>query len=324
MRDLTDDVALMRPVIDALRASGCDPDRVLVRVGLPPGGLPAGRFPHSAQNLFWKAAADECGEEHVGLHLAEHLPAFHGLLLEYLFLSSDTFGAGLRHSLRYVRLLSDTLQAQLEVEGERAVLSLGESPAINRHFPEMLAGAVIRLFGALTEGEFKPLEVQLMNETGAPMERYRAVYGCPTILGMPRYALVFDAAVLDKPSRHAAPELLRMHESLARRQLAEVERLDLVRQVRELIGELLVDEVGLGVFQQPLLVIGSHDGGKPARGAHLGIQLAVGEKLKMERDHIFSFPPALRVAGVTVSCRLPGLPSRRSWPAGACPRYPRP
>ncbi|MGV8644342.1 AraC family transcriptional regulator ligand-binding domain-containing protein, partial [Pseudomonas aeruginosa] len=93
MRDLTDDVALMRPVIDALRASGCDPDRVLVRVGLPPGGLPAGRFPHSAQNLFWKAAADECGEEHVGLHLAEHLPAFHGLLLEYLFLSSDTFGA---------------------------------------------------------------------------------------------------------------------------------------------------------------------------------------------------------------------------------------
>ncbi|HHN2630477.1 TPA: SDR family oxidoreductase [Pseudomonas aeruginosa] len=241
MRDLTDDVALMRPVIDALRASGCDPDRVLVRVGLPPGGLPAGRFPHSAQNLFWKAAADECGEEHVGLHLAEHLPAFHGLLLEYLFLSSDTFGAGLRHSLRYVRLLSDTLQAQLEVEGERAVLSLGESPAINRHFPEMLAGAVIRLFGALTEGEFKPLEVQLMNETGAPMERYRAVYGCPTILGMPRYALVFDAAVLDKPSRHAAPELLRMHESLARRQLAEVERLDLVRQVRELIGELLVD-----------------------------------------------------------------------------------
>lgn len=214
MRDLTDDVALMRPVIDALRASGCDPDRVLVRVGLPPGGLPAGRFPHSAQNLFWKAAADECGEEHVGLHLAEHLPAFHGLLLEYLFLSSDTFGAGLRHSLRYVRLLSDTLQAQLEVEGERAVLSLGESPAINRHFPEMLAGAVIRLFGALTEGEFKPLEVQLMNETGAPMERYRAVYGCPTILGMPRYALVFDAAVLDKPSRHAAPELLRMHELL--------------------------------------------------------------------------------------------------------------
>lgn len=241
MRDLTDDAALMRPVIDALRASGTDPDKVLERVGLPPGGLPAGRFPHAAQAQFWKAAADECGEEHVGLYLAGHLPAFHGLLLEYLFLSSGTFGEGLRHALRYVRLLSDTLNAQLDVEAERAVLSLGQHPGSNRHFPEMLAGAVIRLFNALTEGQFKPHEVQLMHAEGAPAERYQAVYGCPARLGAERYALIFAAEVLDKPSRHAAPELLRMHESLARRQLAEVERLDLVRQVRELIGELLVD-----------------------------------------------------------------------------------
>lgn len=241
MRDLTDDVALMRPVIDALRASGTDPDRVLARVGLPAGSLPAGRFPHSAQNLFWKAAAEECGQEHVGLYLAGHLPAFHGLLLEYLFLSSSTFGEGLRHALRYVRLLSDTLNARLEIEGERAVLLLGHTAGTNRHFPEMLAGAVVRLFCALTEGDFKPHQVQLMHETGAPSERYLDVYGCPAVLGAERYALVFDAAVLDKPSRHAAPELLRMHESLARRQLAEVERLDLVRKVRELIGVLLVD-----------------------------------------------------------------------------------
>lgn len=241
MRDLTDDVALMRPVIDALRASGTNPDRVLARVGLPPGGLPAGRFPHAAQALFWKAATDECGEEHVGLYLAQHLPAFHGLLLEYLFLSSETFGEGLRHALRYVRLLSDTLNATLEVQGERAVLVLGMTPGTSRHFPEMLAGAVIRLFAALTEGDFSPHEVQLMHTDGAPPERYQQVYGCPAQLGSERYALVFNASVLDKTSRHAAPELLRMHESLARRQLAEVERLDLVRKVRELIGELLVD-----------------------------------------------------------------------------------
>ena len=241
MRDLTDDVALMRPVIDALRASGTDPDRVLVRVGLPPGGLPAGRFPHAAQAPFWKAASEECGEEHVGLYLAQHLPAFHGLLLEYLFLSSETFGVGLRHALRYVRLLSDTLSARLDVEGDVAVLTLGLEADTPRHFPEMLAGAVIRLFAALTENDFRPREVRFMHAEGAPAERYQTVYGCPVRLGAEDCALLFDAAVLDKASRHAAPELLRMHESLARRQLAEVERLDLVRQVRELIAELLVD-----------------------------------------------------------------------------------
>ena len=241
MHDLTDDVALMRPVIDALRASGADVERVLARVGLSEDRLPTGRIPHAAQALFWKAAAEECGDADVGLYLAQHLPAFHGLLLEYLFLSSDTFGEGLRHSLRYVRLLSDTLNAKLEVKDGLAYLYLGLSSGTPRHFSEMLAGAVIRMFDALTEGDFKPREVWMIHSEGAPLSRYEAVYRCPVRMGAERNALVFDAAVLDKPSRHAAPELLRMHESLARRQLAEVERLDLVRKVRELIGELLVD-----------------------------------------------------------------------------------
>ncbi|MDV3444057.1 AraC family transcriptional regulator, partial [Pseudomonas otitidis] len=38
-----------REEVDALRASGADPDKVLGRLGLPAGGLPAGRFPHAAQ-----------------------------------------------------------------------------------------------------------------------------------------------------------------------------------------------------------------------------------------------------------------------------------
>ena len=238
MRDLTDDVALMRPVIDALRASGTDPDRVLGRVGLPPGGLSAGHFPQAA---FWKAASEECGEEHIGLYLTQYLPAFHGLLLEYLVLSNETFGAGLRHALRYMRLLSDALNVRLHVDGDMAVLALGLEADTPRHFPEMLAGAVIRLFRVLTENDFRPHEVRFMHVQGAPAERYLAVYGCPARLGSGDCALLFDAAVLDRVSRHAAPGLLRMHESLARRQLADVERLDLVRQVRELIADLLID-----------------------------------------------------------------------------------
>ena len=94
MRDLTDDAALLRPVIEALRASGVDPAPVLAQLGLPAQGLPQGRFPHSAQEPFWQACAEACGEEHVGLHLVAHLAPYHGLLLEYLFLSSPTFGDG--------------------------------------------------------------------------------------------------------------------------------------------------------------------------------------------------------------------------------------
>lgn len=241
MRNLTDDIALIRPVLAALRASGTNPELIMARVGLPAGASPPERFPHALQTRFWQAAIDETGEEHVGLYLAGHLPPYHGLLLEYLFLSSDTFGAGLRHALRYLRLLSDSLNARLDVDGDRAVLTLGLNAQTPRHFPEMFAGAVISLFKALTEGDFAPYEVHFIHTFGAPAERYQALYGCPAYMGSDRYALVFDAKVLDKVSAHAQPELLRIHESLAQRQLSEVERLDLVGEVRELIAELVKD-----------------------------------------------------------------------------------
>ena len=76
-----------------------------------------------------------------------------------MFLSSETFGDGLRHALRYVRLLSDSLSAKLQVEGDVATLIMGMSAEVPRHFPEMLAGAVIRLFSALTEGMMSVISV---------------------------------------------------------------------------------------------------------------------------------------------------------------------
>ncbi|MFI8480665.1 AraC family transcriptional regulator [Pseudomonas sp. NPDC078700] len=241
MRDLTDDIALMRPVLAALQASGTDPAKVLARIGLQAGELPPKRFPHALQTKFWQAVIDETGQEHAGLFLIQHLPIYQGLLLEYLFFSSETFGAGLRHALRYIRLLSDALTARLDVEGDRAVLTLAAASGVSRHFPELLAGAVIRLFKALTEGDFSLYEVHFIHTCGASAEDYRAAYGCPAHMGSERYALVFDSAILSKSSALAQPELLQMHDLLAQRQLSEIERLDLVNRVRELIAELVVE-----------------------------------------------------------------------------------
>lgn len=241
MRDLTDDIALIRPVLAALQASGTDPAKVLARIGLEAGELPPKRFSHALQEMFWQAVIDETGEDHAGLFLVEHLPIYQGLSLEYLFLSNQTFGAGLRHALRYIRLLSDTLNARLDAEGDRAVLTLAVDSGVSRHFPEMLAGAVIRLFNALTEGEFTLYEVHFIHEQGASSEQYRAVYGCPAHMGSERYALVFDSAILNRSSALAQPELLQMHDSLAQRQLSEIERLDLVNSVRDLIAELVIE-----------------------------------------------------------------------------------
>jgi AraC-like DNA-binding protein len=47
----------------------------------------------------------------------------------------------------------------------------------------------------------------------------------------------FDRALLDRPSSHSEPELLRVHEELASRQLTKLENRDVVEDVRRVLAQ---------------------------------------------------------------------------------------
>ncbi|WP_220804232.1 AraC family transcriptional regulator [Pseudomonas sp. NCCP-436] len=237
MRDLTRDMALTRPVIDALQACGVDPAALLARISLSEDG----RLDGEHQAVFWQAAGELCGEEHVGLFLSRHLPSIQLQWLQALFFSGPTFGAGLRHALRYMRLLCESAEAQLECDTARARLRITLPANMPRHWSEMLVGVLVRLFASLSDGSFSLHEVHFAHAEGASDEYYQAAYGCPVYLGAEACVLMFDASVLARPLRHVATPELRMHEKLLRRRLMEAERQQLVRQVRELIAELLAD-----------------------------------------------------------------------------------
>ena len=72
------------------------------------------RLKHRANTRFWQVAESVTGDQSIGLHVAEHIPLYKGQVLEYLFLSSQTFGDGLNRALNYQRLLSDVAQSYLE------------------------------------------------------------------------------------------------------------------------------------------------------------------------------------------------------------------
>lgn len=72
------------------------------------------------------------------MHLGEHLPLYRGQVIEHLFISSETFGEGLKRALAYQRLISDAFDAKLVVEDGRCYLTNGEQVGadnlVNRHF----------------------------------------------------------------------------------------------------------------------------------------------------------------------------------------------
>ena len=160
-------------------------------------------------------------------------------MLEYLFLSSSTFGEGLKRVLAYQRLISDMLQAQLVINEDECYLANMLNDSTFRHTAECIMVAVLRFFRFVSEGQFQSLMVYFTHEEGANAEEYERVYGCPVVLGAEEIRLYFKPEVLNTRIWQAEPELLRFHEQLAHEKLQELARFDLVAEVRRAIGESL-------------------------------------------------------------------------------------
>ncbi|WP_111655967.1 AraC family transcriptional regulator [Isoalcanivorax indicus] len=241
MAELTDSGVLLRMAYKGMQSAGIDADAVLQKVGLNASvmGQPDLRTPHDAQEWFWQAAEEVSGDPHVGLHLGDHIPIFKGQVLEYLFLSSPTFGDGLKRALNYQRLLSDAAQGELEEDEDTVLLKQMFWSRRLHHFNECGMVGVIKFFRFVTDGAFEPLQISFKHSAHADMQEYQRVFGCPILFDQAHTGLRFAKEVMTLPSAHHEPELLRLHEQLAIEQVARLEKQDLVAQVNRLIAELL-------------------------------------------------------------------------------------
>jgi|SRR5690554_1963124 len=241
MSTLTDSGVLLRMAYKAMQNAGVDADAVLAKVGLDKSILtqPELRTPHDAQEWFWQAMEEVSGDPHIGLHLGPHMPVFKGQVLEYLFLSSPTFGEGLKRALSYQRLLSDAVNAELVNRGEQTFLKQLLWSKKLAHLNECAMVGVIKFFSFVTDGAFVPIEVHFSHARHADQREYERVFGCPVKFEMPDIGVFFNSALMDLPSAHHEPELLQLHEQLASEQMARLEKQDLVYQVSRLVAELL-------------------------------------------------------------------------------------
>ncbi|HQV41739.1 MAG: AraC family transcriptional regulator [Moraxellaceae bacterium] len=241
MAERTDAHIMLRLIYQAMLNARVPAEAVLARAGVALARLdePSSRTPNAAQALFWQAAEEISHDPHIGLHLGEYLPLYRGQVLEYLFTSSPTFGDGLKRAMAFHRLLSDAVSGQLVVDDQHCYLVGMAGPNASRHFSECLAAGLIQFFRFVTDNRFQPLAMHFEHSEGAPKEEYERIYGCPATLGCSEYRLYFNREVLDHRIWQAESRLLRLHEQLASEQLAEIERHDLVSEVKRAIGEML-------------------------------------------------------------------------------------
>ncbi|GAA3919639.1 AraC family transcriptional regulator [Litoribacillus peritrichatus] len=256
MSELKDAGILMRMMNSAMQQMDVDIESIYRKCGVTEAHLENTqiRTPHEANLIFWNAAETVTQDANVGLHFGEKMPVFKGQVLEYLFLSSPSFGEGLKRALDYQRLLSDAASARLEIDGDQACLIADTSSDVIknlRHFNECVAVGLIQFFKYVTEGEFSPSKLTFHFSQPADISEHQRVFGCPVEFNNAHNRIYFDAELLKRSSLHAESELLELHEQLAGKHVAKLERQDLISRVNKIIGELLeTGEVSLDVVAE--------------------------------------------------------------------------
>ncbi|HCS29407.1 MAG TPA: AraC family transcriptional regulator [Spongiibacteraceae bacterium] len=242
--DLQDSSFVVQLVYPAMVELGLDVELIAERCHITPDLLQSSqvRYPHAAQHKFWQVVEEVSGDPLIGLHLAEKMAIHKGQVWEYLFLSSPTFGHGLRRTLDFQRLVSDASDWQLEVDDDDACLRVQYTHSDNaelRHLSEASMYYMIRYFQTLTQDGFVPTRIGFSHPAAAPLTEYAALYGCEVAFEQAEPGLHFPARILEEPSSRAEPELLRLHEQLANERLAKLEKQDVVIEVRSAIAEIL-------------------------------------------------------------------------------------
>lgn len=244
MQEMRDAGVMFRLIYQAMKVRGIDTHEVFRRLGVDEAYLHSAqlRTPHSAQAFFWQLLEDMTGDPDIGLHLGQALPPYKGQVLEYLFLSSPSFGEGLRRALNYQRLLSDAANSDFVVEGDECYLLLNAATdeiKRLRHFNECFVQGLITFFRFVTDDRFRPSRVDFEHARDQGRDKVEAVLNCPVRFGADQNRLYFSVDLLSHSSPHAEPELLALHEQFASEQVARLEKQDIVGQVERIVAELL-------------------------------------------------------------------------------------
>lgn len=222
----------------AMGRMGLDRGAIFASVNLPDEPPdPTVRRDNSAQTRFWAAAEAVSGDVDIGLHVGSYLPTFRGQLLEYLFLSSQTFGEGLESAIRHGALLTNAVQMAFRVEGDTAILSGFAHPV--RHYLESSLCPMLSFLRHVSEGQFQPTSITFVHAEGASPAEYQRVYGAPVRLDAGEGSVRFDATLLKRPSPSADADLFNLIEARAAQRVADLGRASVINAVEHQLAGLL-------------------------------------------------------------------------------------
>jgi AraC-like DNA-binding protein len=233
-------------VARGLEDYGIDYQPLFRKAGLDPELLqdPNARYNYRGIARLFHLAVEATGDECFGLKAAQHWHPTTLHALGYAWLASHTFKEAFERLERYLKIVSNV--GKLHFSQEENVYLLRFSDVLPRNegieHPaqiDLAFAVLIRMCRITCDGDFRPLQVEITHPQPACHAEHEAYFECPVIFNAKHDQVVMDAAVIEAPLPTGNAELARVNDEIVSRYIAQMDRDDIVTQVKVMITDSL-------------------------------------------------------------------------------------
>ena len=232
-------------IVNELRRRRLPTDDLLKEVGLRRTDVadPEARIPYSAVLGLIEHAAAGTGDASFGLRLGASRDQHDSGLLGFVLLNSATLMDALANLQRYIRVVGEGEEFEIERGGPHVTLRFRETdPELRglRQNSDYIAAMLVRACRDMTRKRVSPVRVEFIHRRPNEKVGYAEFLGCPVKFNAEWDGLVYSAESMRLPVIGADNRLLKVLESACRKILGPTpKKQDLVHDVRELIIDKL-------------------------------------------------------------------------------------
>jgi AraC-like DNA-binding protein len=223
-----------------------DPEPVYKMAGIESSRLDisGARYPWSAMQKLWLAAAEVTGDPCFGLTVGRNIrpTTFHAL--GFSWLASRTLLESMQRLVRYTKLIT-TAPVELTLELEDGNWLLYDKirnaglPGADQIATDAFFMAVIGLCRQASNTHFCPAEVHLQRAEDGHLDTYVQALEAPVFFGADVDRIAFDQATLEQPLPGGNLELALVNDRIAEEYIEALDPNIIATEVRRLLIELL-------------------------------------------------------------------------------------
>jgi len=243
--EITQLARLSLMLLDYAAQQGLDRAQLMRRVGLSEDILkdPDSRIKTAKGAQLWRAVAEALDDPALGLHVGATVEAKQLGLVGYAIFHSRDGHSALHRFARYVRILSEAVQFEVDQVGGNTVITWQVHPALAalRHPVEAGVTLLVALARDITGVHVNPVRVELPGPRPEMPGEYRSYFECPVIWDQAAARIEFSLEQMSLPTRAPDATLVAYLDDLATIKLNPLEERDesMIEAVRRTLWTML-------------------------------------------------------------------------------------